>query len=246
MKSRINKILIFYSLLTFIGGYILLVILSTPNIASIKGCPELALQQTKLCNTSPYYVSLNEVSAIALHAIIVAEDKGFYTHHGFDFGEILNSLKQNFRHFQFVRGGSTISQQVIKNFFLSRKKTINRKIQEAYLTMKLEQAQTKEQILEKYINLIELGPNLFGIKKAAGFYFHKNPADLTLLESAYLAHLLPNPRQYAKSFTTHKLNKFSRGKVLNICRQLWNLGYISATEYLSAEKLVDEFPWSTS
>jgi monofunctional biosynthetic peptidoglycan transglycosylase len=246
MKSRINKILIFYSLLTFICGYILLVILSTPSISSIKGCPELPLQKIKLCNQSPNYVSLNEVSAIALHAIIVAEDKGFYTHHGFDFGEILNSVKKNLWHFQFVRGGSTISQQVVKNFFLNGKKTIYRKIQEAYLTMKLEQVQTKEQILEKYINLIEFGPNLFGIKKAAEFYFHKKPADLTLLESAYLVHLLPNPKHYSKSFEAHKLTEFSRGKVLNICRQLWYFGYISATEYLSAEQLVDDFPWSTS
>ena len=110
--------------------------------------------------------------------------------------------------------------------------------------MKLEKAQTKEQILEKYINLIELGPNIFGIKLASEFYFHKKPAELTILESAYLAHLLPNPKYYAQSFQKKKLTQVSRYKVLTICRQLWYFGYISAAQYLSAEQVVDDFPWA--
>ena len=143
----------------------------------------------------------------------------------------------------FARGGSTISQQVVKNIFLSDEKSIYRKIQEAFLTIQVEKILSKAQILEKYINLIELGPNIFGLKQASEFYFHKKPNDLTILESAYLAHLLPNPKRYSKSFQNKKLTKFNRSQILNICKNLWHARQISASDYLSAEKQVDNFPW---
>jgi monofunctional biosynthetic peptidoglycan transglycosylase len=241
MKVKITAFFIF--LLMIFSSYVLHALLTAPTISSIKDCPETYVHKIKLCEANPNYVSINEVSDIAIQAILISEDQGFYEHHGFDFYEMMTSIKQNFLHLRVVRGASTISQQVVKNLFLGGERSIYRKIQEAYLTVKLENALSKKQILEKYINLIELGPNIIGIKQAAKFYFHKEPADLTILESAYLAHLLPNPREYSKSFQTQNLTKFSRSRVLNICANLWRFGYISATQYLAIEKQVDDFPW---
>jgi len=238
MKVTLTRFFIF--LLMIFSSYVLHALLTVPAISSV----ETYVHKIKLCETTnPNYVPLNAVSDTAIQAILISEDQGFYDHHGFDFYEMMSSIKKNLLHLQFVRGGSTISQQVVKNLFLSGEKSIHRKIQEAYLTIKLENTLSKKQILEKYINLIELGPDIFGIKQAAGFYFHKKPADLTILESAYIAHLLPNPREYSKSFQQQKLTEFSRARVLNICMNLWHSGLISATQYLSIEKRVDDFPW---
>lgn len=241
MKITGTRCLIF--LFLGLASYVLYALLTAPTIASIQDCIETYTHKVKLCESNPNYVSFNKVSAIAIQALLISEDSGFYEHHGFDVYEIMTSLKINLLNWKFVRGGSTISQQVVKNIYLSGEKSIYRKIQEAYLTIKIENSLSKNQILEKYINLIELGPNIFGLKQAAAFYFHKKPADLTILESAYLVHLLPNPQYYSQSFQQHKLSPFSRTRVLAICKNLWYSGFISAEQYLAAEKLVDNFPW---
>ena len=226
--------------------YILHAILTTPSISNIKNCPETYLHKIKLCTENPNYINLNEAADSILQAIIVSEDIHFYQHHGFDYREILNSAEKDLWQMHFARGASTISQQVVKNIFFSDKKSIHRKIQEAWLTILLEKNLSKVQILEKYINLIELGPNVFGLKQAADIYFHKKPKDLTFLESAYLAHLLPNPKVYSKSIGTQKLTPFNRIHVLLICKKLWQYGYISAAQYLAAQRQLDDFPWFKS
>ena len=226
-----------------LSSYPLYIILTASTISSVLDSPQTYVNKIKLCKANPNYVLFNEVSEVALDAIIISEDQDFYEHHGFDLNEIFNSIKKNMLQLQFVRGGSTISQQVVKNIFLGGEKSIHRKIQEAFLTIKLEYTLSKKQILEKYINLIELGPGIFGIKAASEFYFHKDPSRLTILESAYLAHLLPNPKDYSKTFDEQRLTKYSRAKVLSICLNLWGAGKISADQYLSTKKLVDDFPW---
>lgn len=139
-------------------------------------------------------------AAISRHmdtAVLICEDGAFFRHHGFDEEAIRNSIRENVKAGRFVRGASTISMQLAKNLYLSRDKTLSRKLQEAVLTHLLEQELTKDQILELYLNVIEFGPGIYGIGPAAAYYFNSTPSQLSLGQSLYLASILPNPkRQY--------------------------------------------------
>ena len=124
------------------------------------------------------------------------EDPGFWAHNGFHVEAMENSLKENIRTGRFVRGASTLSMQLAKNLWLQREKTASRKIQEAFLTMYLEQELTKERILELYVNVVEYGPNVYGIKAGAHHYFRAHPVNLTLGQSLFLASILSRPTAY--------------------------------------------------
>jgi hypothetical protein len=128
-------------------------------------------------------------------AVIVCEDSRFRAHGGFDEQAIADSIKGNLRAGRFVRGASTISMQLAKNLYLSRHKTLSRKLQEAVLTLLLEQQLVKDEILELYLNVIEFGPGIYGIGQAARHYFDSRPSDLSIAQSLYLASILPNPRR---------------------------------------------------
>lgn len=127
--------------------------------------------------------------------VISFEDGRFRRHEGFDQEAIRNSLRENLRKWQFIRGASTISMQLAKNLYLERDKLLARKIEEAFLTMYLEQALTKEQIMELYLNVVEFGPNVYGIQAAARHYFNTAPSSLSLSQAFYLASILPAPQR---------------------------------------------------
>lgn len=139
-------------------------------------------------------------SSISKHmdtAVLICEDGAFFRHRGFDQEAIQNSIRENVKAGRFVRGASTISMQTAKNLYLSREKTLSRKLQEAVLTHLLEQELSKDQILELYLNVIEFGPGIYGIGPAAAYYFNSTPSQLSLGQALYLASILPNPkRQY--------------------------------------------------
>jgi penicillin-binding protein 1A len=139
------------------------------------------------------WVSLGAISPYMQTAVLVCEDGGFFRHHGFDQEAIRNSIRDNVEAGRFVRGASTISMQLAKNLYLPRRKTLSRKLQEALLTMLLEQELTKQQIMELYLNVIEFGPGIYGIGPAAHYYFGSSAEDLSLGQSLYLASILPNP-----------------------------------------------------
>lgn len=143
---------------------------------------------------TPGWVSLEAISPYMQTAVLVCEDGGFFRHHGFDQEAIKNSIRDNVEAGRFVRGASTISMQLAKNLYLSRRKTLSRKLQEAVLTMLLEQELTKQQIMELYLNVIEFGPGIYGIGPAAEYYFGSSAADLSLGQALYLASILPDPR----------------------------------------------------
>lgn len=126
-------------------------------------------------------------------AVITCEDGRFFVHDGFDHEAIKNSIRENLRLRKFVRGASTISMQLAKNIYLYRDKTLSRKLEEAILTLYLEQALTKEQILELYLNVVEFGPNVYGIDQAASHYFSTSPSRLHVSQAFYLASILPKP-----------------------------------------------------
>jgi Transglycosylase len=143
---------------------------------------------------TPSYTELRGISKFMEVAVITTEDGGFHRHHGFDQEAIKNSIRENLRRRKFVRGASTISMQLAKNLYLDRTKNLARKLQEAILTMYLEQELTKEQILELYLNVIEFGPMIYGISPAARHYFNATAADLSLSQALYIASIMPNPK----------------------------------------------------
>lgn len=127
-------------------------------------------------------------------AVITAEDGRFERHGGFDHEAIRNSIRENIRARKFVRGASTISMQLAKNLYLPRDKTLSRKLEEAVLTLYLEQSLTKDQLMELYLNVVEFGPMVYGIGPAAQHYFRTSPASLSVSQCFYLASILPSPK----------------------------------------------------
>lgn len=145
---------------------------------------------------SPFWVPLSAMPPWLVPALTMAEDATFFRHQGFSLSAIRRSLRVNLERGGFVQGASTLSQQLAKNLFLSREKTLARKVQEALLTWQLEKTLTKERILELYLNIIEWGPEVFGLREAAGHYFAKRPEELTPMETALLVVMIPGPRVF--------------------------------------------------
>lgn len=141
------------------------------------------------------WVSLSSIAHFMSGSVLVTEDGRFYRHRGFDKEAIVNSLQQNIEARRFVRGASTISMQLAKNLYLPRTKTLSRKLQEAVLTMYLEQELTKREMMELYLNVIEYGPMVYGIGPAARHYFNSHPSRLSVSQSMYLASILRNPKK---------------------------------------------------
>ena len=141
----------------------------------------------------PGYVTLGRMPAYLPKSFVASEDGRFYEHGGFDARQIERSLAVNLRDRAFVRGGSTISQQLVKNVFLSHHRNLARKLQEAVLTWRLEHHLSKREILERYLNIIQLGPGIYGIGQAAQYWFGKPASRLTAKESAFLVALTPAP-----------------------------------------------------
>ncbi|HEY3594453.1 MAG TPA: biosynthetic peptidoglycan transglycosylase [Polyangiaceae bacterium] len=145
--------------------------------------------------STPDWVPFAQISPFMEVAVTTTEDGGFRRHGGFDRTAIQNSIRDNLRAGRFLRGASTITMQLAKNIYLDREKSLSRKLQEAILTTYLEQALTKDEILELYFNVVEFGPNLYGIGPAATYYFNTIPNELSLGQSLFLTSLLPNPKR---------------------------------------------------
>lgn len=143
--------------------------------------------------------SLPRISPYLIKAVLIAEDDKFWRHEGFDYEAIQKAIEKDIKAGKFKLGGSTISQQLAKNLYLSPAKNPLRKISEAVITWKMERALSKKRILELYLNVIEWGEGIFGAEAAARHYFGKSSSDLTPQEAARLAAVLPNPRRFNPS-----------------------------------------------
>lgn len=144
--------------------------------------------------TTDNWVPLSDITPNMETALIVCEDSRFFSHNGFDNKAIRDSIIDNLQAGHFVRGGSTLSMQLAKNLYLGREKTLSRKLQEAGLTLLLEERLSKEDILELYLNVVEFGPGIYGIRSAAAHYFNSHPGELSLAQALYLASVLPSPK----------------------------------------------------
>ncbi|MCA9633246.1 MAG: transglycosylase domain-containing protein [Myxococcales bacterium] len=147
--------------------------------------------------TGPGTANWTPRASISRHmetAVLICEDGRFFRHRGFDEEAIHNSIRENIKQRRFVRGASTISMQLAKNVYLKREKTLSRKLQEAVLTMLLEQEFSKAQLMELYLNVIEYAPGVYGIGPAARHYFNTHPSQLSLGQALYIGSILSNPK----------------------------------------------------
>jgi len=145
------------------------------------------------------WVPYEKISKSLKRAIVAAEDSKFHDHDGFDWEALQKAYEKNMKKGRIVAGGSTISQQLAKNLFLSSKKTPWRKLQEAAITLMLEAVMDKRRILEIYLNVIEWGNGVFGAEAAARHYYRTSAAGLGPEQSARLASMVPNPRYYDRN-----------------------------------------------
>lgn len=148
------------------------------------------------------WVPLSSVSPYLVKAVIIAEDDKFWSHEGFDFEAMQKALEKDIKKKKFKAGGSTISQQLAKNLYLSPSKNPIRKIKEAILTWRLERNLSKRRIMELYLNIAEWGDGIYGIEAAARKHFGKSASGLTAKEAATLAAVIPNPRRYRTDGTS--------------------------------------------
>ncbi|HBZ68115.1 MAG TPA: penicillin-binding protein [Bacteroidales bacterium] len=145
---------------------------------------------------------LNSISPYLRYAIMTAEDGGFMWHRGFLPDAFRGAIIDNVKAGRFVRGGSTISMQLVKNVFLNRNKTVTRKLEEALIVWLIENKRlsSKERMYEVYLNIIEMGPLVYGVQEGAQFYFGKDVSKLTLAESIFMASIVPHPKWFRYSF----------------------------------------------
>ena len=178
-----------------------------------------------------YWTPSGRIPAEMKWAVILAEDANFYKHEGFDVKAIKNAIKYDLEKKSLKRGASTITQQTAKNLFLSREKTITRKLKEIYLAYRMEQELTKGRIIEFYLNVVELGPMVYGVGHGAQYYFNKPASAMTPRECAFLAAMLPGPRVAFNPYK--KLNKVLKRSDM-ILRLLRQQGVLSEAEYQGA------------
>lgn len=153
-------------------------------------------QKGKKIKIQKKWVSLRDISPYLVKAVIISEDDKFWSHHGFDLDAIQKALEKNVEKGKFKFGGSTISQQLTKNLYLTPDKNPIRKFKEAVITWRIERTLSKRRILELYLNVVEWGEGIFGAETASLHYFGKPAALLTAQEAAKLVVILPNPRKY--------------------------------------------------
>jgi monofunctional biosynthetic peptidoglycan transglycosylase len=183
---------------------------------------------------NPHWTPYGALPAALKKAVVASEDANFYSHEGVDYEAIREAIKTDLQKGKFVRGGSTITQQVAKNLFLTREKTLIRKVKELVLARRMDDALSKSRILELYLNVVEFGPMVYGVGHAARYYFGKPPSSLTVRESAFLASMLPGPKVYNPYRKMARVMKRSD----RILRRMVAAGMISREEFDAAMREV--------
>ena len=248
-----NAVLLSIALALFAGGGFVYWIstFKTPDLGSFE--KRKIIQSTKIYDrtgkvllfdlhqdTKRTVVPITEISRNIKNATVAIEDEEFYQHGGIKFTSIIRALLANLIKGGYTQGGSTITQQVVKNSLLNSEKKISRKLKEWVLALKLEKVMTKDEILGAYLNEAPYGGNIYGIEEASQVYFGKNASDLTLGESAYLASL-PNAPTFFSPYGPN-VKRLTERKNLVLSKML-NNGFMSKEEYdLATKEVVTFYP----
>lgn len=194
------------------------------NIRNIKPAIEKRMQD-------PNFIPSDQIPTFLKKGIVATEDKRFYDHGAIDLIGLTRAIVTNYKANRTLEGGSTISQQTVKNIFLSQERTITRKVEELFLAIQLEKAYTKDEILALYLNTIYYGHGAYGIKDAANVYFGKKPSDLNLAECAMLAGLPQAPTAYDPINNPEN----GIGRMMTVLTLMTQEGYITTEDALKAE-----------
>ena len=183
---------------------------------------------------NPDFISIGAVPPLFREALLISEDAGFYGHPGVDVAEIPAAWAKNVERGTLARGASTITQQLVKNLFLTGEKTIVRKLEEAALALLVDAAIPKNRILEIYVNVIEWGPGLYGLVPAARHYFGKAPAELTPKEIAFLVCLIPSPVRYHQAHSAGRAGPGMEQLMANLLAKLRSVDALDDAAYATA------------
>jgi penicillin-binding protein 1A len=183
---------------------------------------------------NPDFVPIAELPAHVVRAVTTSEDGGFFGHQGFDFGELRNALAEGAEAGRVVRGGSTITQQLAKNLFLTGERTLARKVREAATAIALEATVPKARLLEIYLNVVEWGPGIRGIGPAARLWFGKDPRALTPAEAALLASVIPAPARYHLLRERGPMAEWWRRRVEHVLLKMTEQGVLANEELVRA------------
>jgi len=187
------------------------------------------------------WTPIAQISPFLVHAVLAHEDGAFFRHHGFAPAEIQVALVRNLRAGRYVHGASTITMQLVKNLFLHREKTLARKVQEVLLTWWIERVLDKAHILELYLNVIEYGPAVYGIRNAAWHYFGRLPAELSPAEGAFLATILPSPKAFDSVYLDGRLSPRLAERLRSFLRRMASRGRIDQAALDAGLAQVDTF-----
>ena len=176
------------------------------------------------------WTPLTQISKNAQGAVLVSEDWAFYQHPGYDEKQIREAISDSLEEGRHTRGASTITQQVVRNIYLTKQKSLTRKVRELWMATKIEKILGKKKILELYFNIAEWGEGIFGIGQASHFYFNKSPTELSAKEGAFLAMLLPSPKKYATSFRNKTLSPYARSTVRSIMNKMVQARFLTVEE----------------
>jgi monofunctional biosynthetic peptidoglycan transglycosylase len=234
-----KRLLVVGSVLFLLGiGYIGYTIATVPDVAELKATNPIttALMEQRAeedhTELQPLrsWVRYNSISPNLRNAVLIAEDSAFFQHSGYDLDEIKESLKRDWREKRFVRGASTITQQLAKNLYLSTSRNPLRKLREFFIAQELERRLSKERIFEIYLNVIEWGEGIYGVETASRRYFGKSASELRPEEAAILAAMIPNPRRYTPARNLKYLEK----RKTEILDRLVRWKYLAPKEYEAA------------
>jgi monofunctional biosynthetic peptidoglycan transglycosylase len=208
----------FVVLLVLAGGMVAFAFLSVPNVSLLikENPPTTALieqraEEARRAGRSErrvqVWIPLNAIAPVLKSTVLIGEDDAFFQHQGVDFEQIKQSFVRDWEQKSLVRGGSTITQQLAKNLYLSTSKNPFRKLREFFIARRMESELGKRRILEIYLNVIEWGPGVYGVQAASLTYFHKPASALNAKEAAMLAAMIPNPRGMSP---LHPTKRFAR------------------------------------
>jgi monofunctional glycosyltransferase len=208
-RQRVGRVLLWTSLFVglLLGLLVLAWFMTVPDVGQLTRTNPIstALMETRQAQAKEQrhpitrqwvWVPLSRISQHLRHAVVAAEDASFFIHEGFDWEGIKEAALYNLEAGELKRGGSTITQQLAKNLYLSSERSLFRKAREALITLELERHLSKKRILELYLNVAEWGHGVYGVEAAARHHFGKPSYELTADEAAWLAAMLPSPRRY--------------------------------------------------